>query len=591
MTRPEGPEKSPAAPGTNEGSQLLTRPFEPGDSLPEGSAPAPLPDGTIPEPTLGWPEAWDYTVGERTHRFLRPDRPGAPPPILQLALFHPLSDHYGLAPLEAAQVSLDVHNAASAWAKALIDNSARPSGALVYQPKDGGNLTDDQFQRLKRELEEGFQGARNAGRPLRLEGGLDWRAMGYSPKDLDFIEAKREAAREIALAFGVPPMLLGVAWGNGLAATGNRTGIGRRHSLGHRVRQGISLLTAAALIVLGVWIALPARVPPVVDAQGHAIPGSVADIGAVSLGGNQQWIQARGANPANPVILYIPGGPGQSDFAQSRALLQPLEDDFTVVTWDQRGNGRSYASFDPSGITLDAAVSDLVALANHLRERFDEEKIYLLGESWGTIPAVLAAQRHPGLFHALIGSGQMVDVAATDRLIYDDLLVWADAHDPGLAARLRGFGPPPYRDLWSYSVFLENYPHLAGAYNPPQAYLDRHAASGAGFFGIMGTEYPPVDKLNVLRGLMDTFDVLYPQLQDLDFRREVTSLEVPIYLFEGAHELRGRREPLDEWYQRLHAPTKGVFRFETGGHAVAFEHADDLDRILSEIIVPATYRR
>ncbi|MFZ1283014.1 MAG: alpha/beta fold hydrolase [Propionicimonas sp.] len=389
----------------------------------------------------------------------------------------------------------------------------------------------------------------------------------------------------------VPPMLLGVAWGNGLAATGNRTGIGRRHSLGHRVRQGISLLTAAALIVLGVWIALPARVPPVVDAQGHAIPGSVADIGAVSLGGNQQWIQARGANPANPVILYIPGGPGQSDFAQSRALLQPLEDDFTVVTWDQRGNGRSYASFDPSGITLDAAVSDLVALANHLRERFDEEKIYLLGESWGTIPAVLAAQRHPGLFHALIGSGQMVDVAATDRLIYDDLLVWADAHDPGLAARLRGFGPPPYRDLWSYSVFLENYPHLAGAYNPPQAYLDRHAASGAGFFGIMGTEYPPVDKLNVLRGLMDTFDVLYPQLQDLDFRREVTSLEVPIYLFEGAHELRGRREPLDEWYQRLHAPTKGVFRFETGGHAVAFEHADDLDRILSEIIVPATYRR
>ncbi|KPL54508.1 portal protein [Prosthecomicrobium hirschii] len=167
----------------------------------------------VPGPE-GWPEAWDYTVGERTHRFLRPDRPGAPPPILQLALFHPLSDHYGLAPLEAAQVSLDVHNAASAWAKALIDNSARPSGALVYQPKDGGNLTDDQFQRLKRELEEGFQGARNAGRPLLLEGGLDWRAMGYSPKDLDFIEAKREAAREIALAFGVPPMLLGIPGDN-----------------------------------------------------------------------------------------------------------------------------------------------------------------------------------------------------------------------------------------------------------------------------------------------------------------------------------------------------------------------------------------
>lgn len=165
----------------------------------------------VPGPD-GWPEAFDYTVGGRTLRFAAGE--GRVRPILQLSLFHPLSDHYGFAPLEAAQVSLDVHNAASAWAKALLDNSARPSGALVYQSKDGGNLSDDQFDRLKRELEDGFQGARNAGRPLLLEGGLDWKSMGYSPKDMDFIEAKREAAREIALAFGVPPMLLGIPGDN-----------------------------------------------------------------------------------------------------------------------------------------------------------------------------------------------------------------------------------------------------------------------------------------------------------------------------------------------------------------------------------------
>lgn len=131
----------------------------------------------VPGPD-GWPEAWDYTIGERTIRFRAGD---GPPPILQLALFHPLNDHYGLAPTEAAAVALDVHNAASAWSKGLIDNSARPSGALVYAPKDGGNLTEDQFERLKRELEAGYQGARNAGRPLLLEGGLDWKAMAYSP--------------------------------------------------------------------------------------------------------------------------------------------------------------------------------------------------------------------------------------------------------------------------------------------------------------------------------------------------------------------------------------------------------------------------
>ncbi len=160
----------------------------------------------------GWPDGFDYGTGAGAVRFrVDPDRPS---PILHLKTFHPLDDHYGLAPLEAAQTALDVHNQASHWTKALLDNSARPSGALVYRADTGGNLSDEQFDRLKKELEEGFQGAANAGRPLLLEGGLDWKAMGYSPKDMDFVEAKREAAREIALAFGVPPMLLGIPGDN-----------------------------------------------------------------------------------------------------------------------------------------------------------------------------------------------------------------------------------------------------------------------------------------------------------------------------------------------------------------------------------------
>ena len=124
--------------------------------------------------------------------------------------FHPLDDHYGLSPLEAAAVAVDTHNAAAKWNKALLDNAARPSGALVYAGPEGAVLSDSQFERLKRELEETYQGAVNAGRPLLLEGGLDWKAMSLSPKDMDFMEAKHAAAREIALAFGVPPMLLGI---------------------------------------------------------------------------------------------------------------------------------------------------------------------------------------------------------------------------------------------------------------------------------------------------------------------------------------------------------------------------------------------
>ena len=160
----------------------------------------------------GWPEAFDYTADTKTQRIAGEAAPGVPR-ILHVKLFHPLSDHYGLSPIEAAAQAIDIHNTASRWNKALLDNSARPSGALVYTARDG-NLTVEQYDRLKAELEQGFQGAARAGRPLLLEGGLDWKSMSLSPRDMDFIEAKHVAAREIALALGVPPMLLGIPGDN-----------------------------------------------------------------------------------------------------------------------------------------------------------------------------------------------------------------------------------------------------------------------------------------------------------------------------------------------------------------------------------------
>jgi HK97 family phage portal protein len=160
----------------------------------------------------GWPEAFEYAADGRTQRIAGESLPGVAR-ILHVKLFHPLSDHYGLSPIEAAACAIDIHNTASRWNKALLDNSARPSGALVYTARDG-NLTVEQYDRLKAELEHGFQGAARAGRPLLLEGGLDWKSMSLSPKDMDFIEAKHVAAREIALAVGVPPMLLGIPGDN-----------------------------------------------------------------------------------------------------------------------------------------------------------------------------------------------------------------------------------------------------------------------------------------------------------------------------------------------------------------------------------------
>ncbi len=156
----------------------------------------------------GWPMAYDYTVSGRTHRFpMSEDHQ----PICHIKTFHPSDDHYGLSPLQAAAVAIDVHGSASTWSKALLDNAARPSGAIVYKGADGqSQLSSDQYDRLLSEMESHHQGARNAGRPMLLEGGLDWKPMGFSPADMEFHQTKEAAGREIAIAFGVPPMLMGI---------------------------------------------------------------------------------------------------------------------------------------------------------------------------------------------------------------------------------------------------------------------------------------------------------------------------------------------------------------------------------------------
>ena len=156
----------------------------------------------------GWPVAYEYSVAGRKHRFTLGE--GAPC-ICHIRSFHPQDDHYGLSPMQPAAQAVDVHNAASRWSKALLDNAARPSGAIVYKGAEGqGTLGSDQYDRLVSEMEAHHQGARNAGRPMLLEGGLDWKPMGFSPSDMEFQKTKEAAAREIALAFGVPPMLLGI---------------------------------------------------------------------------------------------------------------------------------------------------------------------------------------------------------------------------------------------------------------------------------------------------------------------------------------------------------------------------------------------
>ncbi len=162
-----------------------------------------------PGPT-GWPVAYLYRVSGRTVRLPAQDAAGRPA-LIHVKALHPLDDHYGAGALCAAAGAVRAHNAAARWHRALIDNAARPSGVLVYDPGEpGATLSDAQFERLKAEMAAGYQGAANAGRPMLLDGGLKWQAVGMTPADMDFGALKDAAAREVAMAFGVPPMLIGL---------------------------------------------------------------------------------------------------------------------------------------------------------------------------------------------------------------------------------------------------------------------------------------------------------------------------------------------------------------------------------------------
>ncbi|MEN9855916.1 MAG: hypothetical protein RLZZ157_1042 [Pseudomonadota bacterium] len=217
----------------------------------------------------GWPAGWEHDSNGIKRRLWRDEASGRAP-VCHLKLFNPTDDLYGQSPLEAAAIAVDIHNAGGAWNKALIDNAARPSGALVYRGGQGQErLSEDQFERLKAELTQAHTGAANAGRPLLLEGGLEWTPMSLSPAEMDFVEARRAASRDIALAFGVPPMLLGIP--------GDNTYANYREANLAFWRQTILPLVQKAAATLGHWLAPWSETGLKISPRLDQIPALAAD--------------------------------------------------------------------------------------------------------------------------------------------------------------------------------------------------------------------------------------------------------------------------------------------------------------------------
>jgi proline iminopeptidase len=383
------------------------------------------------------------------------------------------------------------------------------------------------------------------------------------------------------------PMVVGAACG---AAAGRRRAgaertSGRRTAAGRLTRRTITAVITAGLLLLVAGLLRPASTAPILAANGGHLRGSVAELTRVRIGGHDLAILIRGNSTSSPVLLYLAGGPGGTDMGAMRRHGNALERDFVVATYDQRGAGKSYDQLEPrSTITLAAAVSDTIEVSNYLRNRFHQDKIYLVGNSWGSMLGVLAAQQHPELYQAFVGAGQMVDIRATDRIYYQDTLAWARSHGrSGLVETLLRNGPPPYQDLLKYDPVLNN-EQLVYPYDDTV----NEESSGGFSTNLFVREYTLMEQLHSLGATLDVITVLYPQLQGVDFRASVPALEIPVYLVQGRYETRGRAEPAQQWFDLLRAPHKQLVTFPTAGHRTLFEQPEMFAELMRTTVLTQT---
>jgi|GEM_PF-249575 len=311
---------------------------------------------------------------------------------------------------------------------------------------------------------------------------------------------------------------------------------------------------------------LSAYTPPIVDAQGNPVPGSIATLEQVEINGTRQWISIRATSTDKPVLLWLAGGPGGSQVSTVRWHLGTLEEHFVVVNWEQPGGGKSYHAVNHAELTPERYITDGIQLVNYLRQRFGEEKVYLIGESWGSALGVWMVQRHPELFHTFVGTGQMVDFIETDVFDYHFAMNLARSRgDTAKLDKLNAQGPPPYSGdsvLWKQSVYL-----LDGF-----AYMNSDPNISANGFNtfrdLLSPEYGLYDKLNWARGVLDAGNVMFPQLwkADVDFRQDAPVLNVPVYFLIGRHDVNAPPALAEEYYRILDAPHKAWVWFEHSGH-------------------------
>ncbi len=364
-----------------------------------------------------------------------------------------------------------------------------------------------------------------------------------------------------------------------------------RHQTGQRaVTSVLLILCAMGALALGALFAIsPGRPDPLRDAQGNTIPGSISERVMAQIGGIPQGMFIQSANPANPVLLFVHGGPGMVEFFMEEQYPTGLAQHFTMVWWEQRGAGMSFSTdIPPETMTIERMIADTIEVTDYLRERFDQDRIILLGHSWGAYLGIQVAAAAPDRFLAYVGMGQIVHQLRSEVMARDHLLALYRAQDVA----------DMVRKLEAASVNMEN-----GTSDAWMRLRDRsmHEA-GVGHMREMNSvisgiflpmwrvrAYTVAEKINIWRGKIWSRPFFWDTLLRDDLRARLTEFEVPIYFLTGRHDYTANADLSRAYFDVIEAPGKGFYLFEDSAHSPLFEEPKRaLAILLTDVLHGAT---
>lgn len=354
-----------------------------------------------------------------------------------------------------------------------------------------------------------------------------------------------------------------------------------------RIFKWVSYLVALVLLLgaggLGyLWVKSPGTAQPILDASGEVIAGSISTIEQITLGGVEQTLIIRGKDTTAPVMLFLHGGPGSPEYAFFRATNPGLEDDFVMVYWEQRGAGKSYdPDLDPATLTLAQMVSDTAELSRSLSQRFGQEKIFLMGHSWGSALALLTAEAHPELYRKVFTIGQIANQYEGERLSFAWVQQQAEARgDADAIATLSALTFPAAdapADDWIGFVMTQR--------QFVEAYGGGAIHETIPFWRMVGMvldapEYTLADKRDFMRGSQLSLRNMWPELISTDLAEAVPALEVPVVIMHGRHDMTTPYTLAEAYFNQLSAPEKHFVTFENSAHGVAFEEQERFNAVV-----------